>query len=161
MMRIFPVEWPGPGRLAVATRPRPDALEDELSLLVASGYDTLVSLLTVEEASELGLRGEPESAARVGLRFVHYAIPDFGVPQDTFRAELFRLHDSLRSGAAIAAHCRGSVGRSPLVLASLLVLDGAAPDVAWERVSQARGLSVPDTDEQRRWIFSLPNRTSG
>jgi hypothetical protein len=39
-----------------------------------------------------------------------------------------------------------------LLAASLLVLDGVTPDGAWRVVSDARGLVVPETDEQSAWV---------
>ena len=70
---------------------------------------------------------------------------------------MFELHEHYRAGKAVAAHCRGSVGRSPL-LASIMTLDGGSADDVWQRISQARGVSVPDTDAQRNWVRGLPAR---
>ena len=39
-----------------------------------------------------------------------------------------------------------------LILASILVLRGTAPEDAWEAIGAARGCLVPDTEEQRRWL---------
>lgn len=158
-MRVFEVDWNGPGRLAVVSRPTPGNLDSELGALRAAGFDTLVSLLSGPEAAELGLRDERRAAEGTGLSFEWHPLHDFSVPTgDCFREALWALHDRYQAGAGIAAHCRGSVGRAPLTIASLLVLDGAAPDDAWARVSAARGFHVPDTDEQRLWIHQLPSR---
>lgn len=155
-MRVFPVGWPGPGRLAVVTRPNADDLAAEMAELAEAGYDTLVSLLSGPEAVELGLRQEREVAVAAGLRFEWHPVRDFGLPGgQCFRDALAELHAHYRSGGAIAAHCRGSIGRSPLLIASLLVLDGAPPREAWRRLADARGMPVPDTAEQRQWIESL------
>ena len=33
------------------------------------------------------------------------------------------------------------------------IAGGSTPEGAFERIAAARGLPVPDTDEQRRWVF--------
>ena len=55
-------------------------------------------------------------------------------------------------GRNVAVHCRMSIGRAPLIAASLLVLTGTAPAEAWRRVREARGTSVPDTAAQWVWV---------
>lgn len=152
-MRVFEVRRSRPGRLAVVTRPGTETIDEELAELRRAGFDRLVSVLSEPELTELGLRGERAAAEAAGLAFDWHPVNDFSVPTDAaFVAGLRELHGRLGNGAAIAAHCRGSVGRSPLLIASLLVLDGLSPDDAWRAVSEARGLAVPDTDEQRRWM---------
>lgn len=155
-MRIYPVEWPGPGRLAVVSRPSPESIDLELAALRAAGYEVLVSLLSGPEATALGLRDEREACQRAGLAFEWHPIFDFSVPEgDCFREALSALYARFRQGAAVAAHCRGSLGRSPMLIASLMVLGGASPDDAWGRISRARGLPVPETDAQRQWVRDL------
>ena len=57
----YPVTAAAPYRIAIAARPRGnDWLCDEVSAFSREGIDTLVSMLTDEEAEELGL--EQESA---------------------------------------------------------------------------------------------------
>ena len=65
---------------------------------------------------------------------------------------LKRLGEALGQGKRVAIHCRQGIGRSALVAASLLVLSGVPPDLAFRRVSDARGCSVPETAEQRTWV---------
>jgi protein-tyrosine phosphatase len=52
----------------------------------------------------------------------------------------------------VAIHCRGGIGRSSLMAAAVLVQLGAAPEQAWDTVSVARGMPVPETEEQRAWL---------
>ncbi len=155
-MRIFEVHREGPGRLAVVSRPHPDTMAAEFAELHSAGFDTVVCLLSGPELVELGLRNEREVAEAAGLAFEWNPVNDFSIPTGgCFVDGLRALHARLQGGAGIAAHCRGSVGRSPLLVASLLVLDGRSPEDAWSTVSAARGVAVPDTDEQRRWIARL------
>lgn len=131
-------------------------MSEELADLRRQGFDTLVCLLSEPELAELGLRGEREAAEAAGLAFEWHPVPDFSVPAgERFREALWEMSARVKGGSAIAAHCRGSVGRSPLLIASLLVLEGEQPEDAWRMVSEARGVPVPDTDEQRRWIATL------
>jgi protein-tyrosine phosphatase len=52
----------------------------------------------------------------------------------------------------VILHCRAGIGRSGLVAACLLVMKGVSPEEAVKKVSAARGVSVPETKEQRNWI---------
>ena len=153
------MDWSGSGKLAVVSRPAPESIDIELAQLAEQGYDTLVSLLSEPEVAELGLGAERPAAEAAGLKFEWLPLFDYSVPESQgFRDGLFQLHDRFRGGGNIAAHCRASVGRSPLLIASIMVLDGASPEDAWSRISRARGVPVPDTDAQRAWVRSLSAR---
>jgi protein-tyrosine phosphatase len=145
----------GPGRLAIIPRPRGgDWLEDEIQSWIRSGLDVVVSLLTPEEETELDLEGEAAQSRAVGLEFKSLPIPDRGVPSSRKEAIGFfeGLLENLEAGKAVGIHCRQGIGRSALVTASLLALAGVSPNVALDRISAARGRTVPETQEQRRWV---------
>jgi len=55
-------------------------------------------------------------------------------------------------------HCRQGIGRSGLVASGVLMSSGIKANEAMQIVSSARGISVPETPEQRRWIEELPSR---
>ncbi|MER5636818.1 tyrosine protein phosphatase [Kitasatospora sp. NPDC002227] len=154
---LFTIDLPGPGRLSTMARPRGnDWLEDEMAALKYCGVDILVCALTGPELQELGLTDEPRAAEAAGLEFVAIPIPDRTVPEH--RAVLPALHGlagRLREGAHIVTHCRAGIGRSSLLAAGLLILNGTDPDTAWQRIERARGLAVPDTAEQREWTTGL------
>ena len=159
MLPIPNHSWPG--RLYVASRPRGgDWLSDEAEKWRQGGIETVVSLLTRDEESELGIEDEADEVAKRGMRFISYPIPDRGVPASSTSAfkMLDALHDELQQGKNVLVHCRQGVGRAGLVAASLLVLDGADPQAAIEEVSNARGIRVPETADQERWIHRLPAR---
>jgi protein-tyrosine phosphatase len=63
-----------------------------------------------------------------------------------------KLAEQLANGQNVAVHCRQVIGRAALVAISLLTVSGMEPAAAIERVGKARGCSVPETPEQRRWI---------
>lgn len=155
---LFTVDVPGPGRLSTMARPRGDDwLEDELTALKDAGVSVLVCALTEGEREELGLADEPRTAAAAGLQFVAIPIPDRTVPElPAVLPTLRQLAAQLREGAHVVTHCRAGIGRSSLLAAALLILNGTDPETAWLRIERARGLAVPDTAEQREWTAGLP-----
>ncbi|MGH2719382.1 MAG: tyrosine protein phosphatase [Actinomycetota bacterium] len=142
------------GRLAIMARPRGgDWLQDELAALRAAGVDMVACTLTAAEMMELDLTGEPATAVQAGLGFVALPIADRGVPSaESALPILRRLLAELRLGRTLAVHCRMGIGRSSMIAASLLVMDGVEVEAAWAEAALARGLNVPDTAEQRAWI---------
>src|SRR5436190_7340144 len=80
-MLTYKIEGPWPGELAIIPRPRGgDWLDDEARAVKNDGFDVVVSLLTREEAEELGLGDEADSIRMQGLQFCNYSMPDLGVP---------------------------------------------------------------------------------
>ena len=154
-MNPFWVETGTEIRLAIVPRPRGgDWLESEVSQMKRAGVDVLVSMLQPDEATELGLSAEAEVCAAGGIEFRSFPIPDRETPPST--ASLAKLVEELRAevhvGRSVAVHCRASIGRSSLLLAELLTAEGHTPDDAFRRLSMARGLQVPDTPDQVRWV---------
>ena len=160
---MFPIPGPWRGHLAVIPRPRGgDWLEDEAGAWRRSGIDVVVSLLESEEAEQLDLLAEGQAAESNGIQFVSFPIPDRGLPAST-PAALSLISDiagSLEQGKNVAVHCRQSIGRAGLIAAGVLIASGVAPDRAMQTVTSARGLTVPETSEQREWIRNLPSRQS-
>jgi len=122
-----------------------------------AGLSIIASLLTSEEVAEMGLQEEPEMARRAGLEFRALPIPDLGVPPSrSATAELVAyLERSLVAGKDVAVHCRQGIGRSSLVVASVLAAAGVPPGEAFRQISAVRGTLVPETAEQRRWVEEL------
>jgi protein-tyrosine phosphatase len=149
------VEGPWRGNLALAARPRGgDWLDDEMASWRMSEVDTVVSLLERDEAEELGLRLEAGAAQHHGMRFVSVPIADRQVPDSKvlFSAEVERVDRELAAGRNVVIHCRQGIGRTGLLAACLLLGRDVPAQDALFRLSEARGLSVPETAEQRRWI---------
>jgi protein-tyrosine phosphatase len=123
----------------------------------AEGIDVLVSLLEPAEAAELGLAEEERCCADVGIEFVSLPVPDRGVPEnvENFMAVADNLRAQIADGCSVGIHCQACLGRSSLLAATILVLSGASPGDAWTEVATARGVPVPDTEEQRRWVNSM------
>jgi hypothetical protein len=155
-MTVF---WINPGanngRLAIVPRPRGDEwLAHDLAVMRRDGIDILISLLTPSEAAELGLASEQARCEEVGIEFRSFAIPDHSVPAS--HRGLQELAESLaterRHGRNIGAHCCAGIGRSSLLLAAVLCVEGISPERAFCIISKGRGLEVPDTPEQAEWL---------
>ena len=154
-MKPYWVDTGNPLRLAIVPRPRGgDWLEDELNQMKRAGIDVLVSMLQVDEAAELGLSSEAELCEAKGIVFRSFPIPDRETPPSTASFSQFveDLRADAHAGRSIAVHCRASIGRSSLLLAALLTAEGFTPDDAFRRLTVARGLQVPDTADQVRWV---------
>ena len=152
---LYWIEGPWRGRLAIMPRPRGgDWLEDEIQSWRRSGVDVVVSLLTGEEQTELNLPDEEALCRANGIEFVSFPIVDRSVPSsaEVFSEQMIKLVEQLANGKNVAVHCRQGIGRAALVAICLLVLSEIEPALAIERVGAARGCSVPETPEQRRWI---------
>jgi protein-tyrosine phosphatase len=151
---VYPIAHDLPGRLSIMPRPDGgDQLDDRMRALRAEGVDVLVCLLTDRERRRLGLADEHVAAARAGLEFHHFPVRDFGVPDHKALEALLReLTVRLDAGRHVVVHCRGGVGRSSTVAAALLLRRGRAPEQAWAVVARGRGVRVPETFRQRRWL---------
>jgi len=157
MKDIFWIKGDPLASLAIVLRPKGDAmLESELLRLKRNGIHTLVSLLEDREAGTLGLADEGPAAVHIGLNFFSYPLSGASVPLDidSFRRFIAGLSNRLRAGESIGVHCQGSIGRSTIVVACTLIHLGWQPEAALEAVKAARGVSVPDTQEQAEWILN-------
>lgn len=162
-MTNYPIKGPWPGRLAIVPRPRGgDWLGDEVRAWKEMSFDVVVSLLTRDEVDELGLASEADLSRAQGIQFWEFPIPDLGVPKSSAAAR--ELLDNLRSdldmGKQVAIHCRQGIGRSGLIAAGVLMVSGVEPELAIRQVSAARGLSVPETPEQKEWLLELDRDSS-
>jgi protein-tyrosine phosphatase len=158
---LFWIPGPWRGRLAIAPRPRGgDWLGDEASAWRRAGINVVVSLLEDEEAAELGLEDERQAAERQAISFISFPIPDRGIPASAEAAVsvIGAIVAQLDAGKNVAVHCRQGIGRSGLVASGVLMSSGIKADAAMQIVSSARGVAVPETIEQRRWIEKLPPR---
>lgn len=153
--KLYWIDGLWPGKLAISARPRGgDWLEDEISGWRRSGVDAVVSLLTPQENRELQLGQESDLAQAHGLRFFSLAIEDRGVPANWEAASLAvaKAGEMLKQGRNVAVHCRQGIGRSGTIAAALLIKNGSTPDGALKLIGEARGLTVPETAEQREWL---------
>ena len=52
----------------------------------------------------------------------------------------------------VAVRCRQGIGRSAVIVGSVLVAAGADPTTAFNAIKESRGLGVPETEEQNQWL---------
>ena len=146
------------GRLAILPRPRGgDWLEDDVRGWKRAGIDVVVSMLEPEEATELELTDEERIAAAAGVQLLFLPIPDRGLPDSRkVVADLAAsLAEAVAAGKRVGLHCRQGVGRSALVAATILIALGQDANAALARISAARGLPVPETNDQRTWLMDF------
>ena len=142
--------------LAVVSRPRGgDGLATDITRLRNRGVDVLVSCLTPREDAESDLEDEASAAHAQGMEFVRTPIDDHGVPKGTsVDSAIDELHRARQAGRRVAVHCWMGLGRSPLIAAALLITGGMPAKEAIERVSSARGVPVPETEQQQAWLLA-------
>lgn len=146
------------GKLSIMARPRGgDWLFDEIKALHEAGVDVLVSLLTFLEVSEFDLAEEETLCRQHGITCYSFPILDYSVPLLSAQTDAFieQLASHLSAGKHVALHCRQGLGRSPLIAACILILNGFAPDEAFTLLSKVRGYPVPETAEQKEWAIAF------
>jgi protein-tyrosine phosphatase len=164
MSRLHWIAVQAAGRLAIMARPRADDwLETEVGEWKSAGLDLVVSLLERDEVFELGLQREPELCKASGIEFLDFPIPDRGVPKDSHSTLKIAnsIADGMAGGRSIAIHCRAGIGRSSIIAACALIRSGTEASEALNLIKDARGLSVPDTEEQRDWIIAFGRAHQG
>jgi protein-tyrosine phosphatase len=156
MRDIFWIKGNPPAALAIVLCPPGGrGLRDELLVMKRAGIDTLVSLLEEQEARLFALSEEGHLAVQAGMQFLSFPLTDAHLPPNraAFRAFAQGLANRLRAGEAVGVHCRGSIGRSAVVAACALIHLGWTPHAALAAITVARGMAVPDTQEQEDWIL--------
>ncbi len=157
------VDGPWSGKLALAARPRGgEWLDDEIQSWHREGIAAVVSLLTPEEERDLDIAAEAFTVAALGMKFYSFPISDRQVPdsKNLLSQTLWQPDTELETGANVVIHCRQGVGRTGLVAACLLAMNGIEPETALARLSAVRGLPVPETLEQRLWILEYAKKFS-
>jgi protein-tyrosine phosphatase len=152
------------GRLAISPEPAADEwLRDELADWKQQGANIVVSLLGDDEMQMDGLAAEPTLCADLGLEFRRFPIADHGLPEsaEAFLELIEALHAEAQRDRAIVVHCYAGIGRSTLVAASLLIRAGLTLAEALERISDSRGIEVPDTVAQKLWLEHMEERLRG
>lgn len=147
----------GKGTLAMMPKPVTGEFgDDEFMQIAALGYRRVVSLLEHHENEDYELADESSLCVRYGMEFVSYPIRDRSLPESvkSFSEFTGRLYRSISNGESTVVHCLAGIGRSGIVAGAILIHSGMEAVEAFAQLSEARGFSVPDTDEQRKWIVS-------
>ena len=155
--KIFSVSANGDTKIGVMARPPGgDRLRDEIRAISEDGYSVVVSLLTDPEQIELELVDEGRHCEELGVKFVRLPIEDMRVPP--LDGPTLEVLDALRqlhsAGNWIAVHCRAGIGRSPMIAACIMLSAQCGIHSAFIQLSDARGIRVPETPEQREWALA-------
>lgn len=142
-----------PGSLFMMPKPSGEWLAEDMKHYRAMGVDTIVSLLEPDEVIELSLQQESDISALNQIEFFHLAVRDRGLPcLASFEDLVRKVVKKLQDGRTVAVHCRAGIGRSGIVVCGALLNFGHTVPAAIELTSAARGVPVPDTNEQREFI---------
>jgi protein-tyrosine phosphatase len=119
--------------------------------------DVLVTLLEREEFERYGVPGFVERAREAGIELIHFPIRDVDTPRrsqsDDYAALIERLLDLLGDGQTVVVHCRGGLGRTGTVAASVLVALGRDADEAIALVRKVRrSQDAVQTHGQREYV---------
>lgn len=142
-------------RIGTMARPRGNEwLEDEVISLKKQKTDVIISLLEKDEVTELGLRREEALCQQHGIEFFNFpiadrALPPKGIKTDNFIKDVF---NKAASGLNIVIHCRMGIGRASIIAGSILLYAGLKTENIIAKITEVRGLKVPDTDEQLKWL---------
>jgi protein-tyrosine phosphatase len=114
----------------------------------------VVCLLEPPEVSELELQDEPVLCEGSKIQFTSFPVSDRGVPKSVRQTVHLVEHivSLLKSGGRVVVHCRAGIGRSSLIAACVMLNLGFPRNDVFPILRQARGLPVPDTAEQERWL---------
>lgn len=122
--------------------------------------DVLVNLLERKEFEQYGVPDLLERSREAGLEVIHWPIKDVSTPRKAQSEEyaqlIRRIVDLLREGKTMVVHCRGGLGRTGTVAASVLVALGQKdPDAAIALVRKVRSDRAVETPAQEEYVRSF------
>ena len=147
----------GKGVLSVMAKPvSGEYINEEFVGFARLGINKIICLLEDWEQKELGLASEEELCRENGIEYLSFPIPDRGLPKTNSAIILAeKLHEEICDGKHIAIHCRAGIGRTGIIAGAILLKSGKTSKEAFSLISDARGVQVPDTEEQTNWLNSL------
>ncbi len=147
----------GEGFVAIMARPSLEANAAASIINIARlGIRQVVSLLEPSEARSLGLDAEREKVKAHAMDFISFPIPDMGLPPsvEDFALLSKKLFNQVNAGVNTLIHCQAGIGRSGLLVAGILLHCDMDPQQAFAYASRMRGIRVPETPEQEKWLDS-------
>lgn len=119
-------------------------LNQDMAAIKAFGAAALVTLMPDSELDSLGVPPHQlrDKASELGIEWYQFPMPDGGMPNQKFE-QLWadaglHLRDLLKAGRNIAIHCKGGLGRTGTIAATLLIEFGMRPRAAIQSVREAR-----------------------
>ncbi len=125
---IYPITVDHPGLLFIMPKPSGEWLHENMQHYRLLGVNMIISMLEPTEISELSLQNESNICADNHVEFLNFPILDRGLPDQNEFKEL---------------------------VCCVLAMHAGSASNAIEFVSQARGVKVPDTQEQLRFIENV------
>ena len=154
--QIFPIPTSFPGQLYIMPKPSGPDLNATFGFYKSKDVDLVVGMLEAKEMAELSLSNEAQLCANNGMAFIHHPIRDRGLPEPkAFLALIADVTARLEQGQSVVAHCWGGIGRSGMLVTSVLAQTRDSAETAVAEVSAARGHQVPDTAEQFEFVKSI------
>lgn len=154
---IYKIEGLCDNQFAIMPHPQGgDFLEQSIEEIKLTGYESVVSMLTSEEQTELELLAEGDICQNKGILYLNFPIRDEVADSDR---EVVQFIDSLallqEKKKKMVFHCRGGVGRSSMILGLLAAKLGVEPETSFELITRSRGEQAPETEFQRQWVTRL------
>lgn len=150
----------GPGLLSPVFYRR-DLAADLARLKAHHGTDCLIDCTEAAERADLSIAALPAGAVEAGLAYRALPIPDMGVPAPGEpHAQAVRVVAEatarVEAGASVVVVCRGGLGRSGMIAASIAAALGVGewPDDAIGAVRRARPGAV-QTSAQELCVWDL------
>lgn len=135
-------------------KPSGEWLVEDIAHYNTHGITDIISLLRDDEVEELDLKNEVEVCNAAGINFKRLPIQDRGLPEILHLRRLAKqVAEQIDTGRSVAVHCRAGIGRAGLLVCCILQELGFGAIQALAYVSDARGVRVPDTPEQRDFII--------
>ena len=133
-----------------------------INYLKSRNINVLISLLQYQEIVSHSLSNEGFECEELDIEFINFHIKDHSTPQFfvPFNQLIEQLVMKLESGKNIAIHCYAGIGRTGLIAASILIKMGMQVDGALIKLSQTRGLRVPETIQQITWLHRHADQLS-
>jgi protein-tyrosine phosphatase len=139
--------------------PTAEAVETGVLAWRESGVDLVLSLIEDWEVPRRA-PGLFEALARQRIEVQRFPIADFGVPREapTFGRLLRDVVDRLAAGDGILVHCNAGLGRTAVVLASILKAHGLALDPVTElrRIYRPTAMQDPVQETFVRELLTAP-----
>jgi protein-tyrosine phosphatase len=147
----------GVGKGSITMMPKPPGgknLTQFIEFLHGKDINVLVSLLQFDEINAFQLLQEGSISKEHGIDFINFQIKDHDVPNFfiPFNQLIELLANEIAQGKNVAIHCYAGIGRTGLTAASVLIKLGTQVDLALIKLSQTRGIKVPETLPQISWL---------